>query len=322
MSSLPISKAVGPSELAQLSTLALRARTIVEGTFAGLHHTPDQGSAIEFAEHKEYAPGDDIRRIDWKAFGRHDRYHIKLFEDETQLQTVCVLDASASMGYGTGGISKLTYATYIASAFCYLVAQQGDATGLTLFDTAIRKTIASGVGSKQLFSLFEALDTAQPVGGTDLAQTLAHLGDTLSRRSLVVVFSDLLDPDPKSEDPNAPDETKSGDRNAQTFEKLTSLRKRGHDVAVFHVMHPDEIDLPFNSLCRFEGLEPGDQRVVIADPDDLRESFKEASERFRTGWRDTCRRAGIDYEFSTTIEPPAALLRRFLAGRQNVRVRS
>jgi len=307
---------VSPAELARLATMSLRARIIIEGAYAGLHHNPRLGTAIEFSEHKEYAPGDDIRRLDWKAVGRQDRYYIKRYEDESEMRTFLLLDASASMGYKNRGISKLTYATYLAAALAYLLGKQGDPAGLCLCDSAMRNYLPPSGRAGQVRDMLQLLEGVQPSGTTDLGRALERIGDLAERKSLILVFSDLLDLEPPVE----------GNVNRNTVatgpaaEHLAQLRQRGHDVVLFHLLDPDEIELPFEDLTEFLAVEPGDTRTLLCEPDDLRESFAQASRDFRDRWRQTCVQSRIEYRFASTTEPPGNLLRTFIGHRQRQRM--
>jgi len=307
----PIVAAVGPSELARLASFEMRARVIVEGAFAGLHHNLHAGTSIEFTEHKEYAPGDEIRRIDWKAVGRVDRYYVKQFEDETEMRTYLVLDASASMGYQRRGVSKLTYGGYLAGALSYLLGRQGDPAGLFLFDDKTRSYLPASTRTGQLREIFRTLETAAPGGPTDAARALGHLGELVDKRSLILVFTDLLDAETESP-PTRGARTAEG----PVAERLRQLRARGHDVVLFHLLDPDEIELPFDDLVFFEGVEPGDGRTLLAQAADLREAFRDESAAFRERWRQTCLESRVEYRFATTDRSPSEVLRAFLADRQ------
>jgi uncharacterized protein (DUF58 family) len=293
--------ALDPTDIARLGSMSVRARVIVEGAFAGLHQNPHAGSSIEFSEHKEYAPGDDIRRIDWKAVGRVDRYYIKRFEDETEMRTFLLVDSSASMGYGRKGVSKLTYASYLAAALAYMLAQQGDPAGLVLFDEKTRQYLPPRTRGGHIRDLLVALEAAYPAGRTEPGRALAEIGEIADRRSLVVLFSDLLD---------AP---------ADLAERLRQVRSRGNDVVLFHVLDPDEVELPFDEVTDFEGMEPEDARRLLVDPRDLAASFARESTALRQRWRQTCVDARVEYRFATTAEPPAEVLRAFLFARQRAR---
>ena len=290
-----------PLDIARLESMAVRARVIVEGAFAGMHQNPHAGASIEFSEHKEYAPGDDIRRIDWKAAGRVDRYYIKRFEDETEMRTFLLVDASASMGYGRKGPSKLAYASYLAAALAYLLAQQGDPAGLLVFDEGTRHYLPPRTRGGHIRDLLAALDAVYPAGRTEPGRALAHLGEMADRRSLVVLFTDLLD---------AP---------ADLADRLRQLRSRGNDVVLFQLLDPDEVELPFDELTDFQAMEPDDARRLLVDPRDLAASFQRESAALRERWRQICLEARVEHRFATTADPPAEVLRGFLFARQRTR---
>jgi uncharacterized protein (DUF58 family) len=294
-----------PTELARLSSMALRARVIVEGAYAGMHHNPHAGTSIEFAEHKEYAPGDDLRHMDWKAVARVERYYIKRFEDETEMRTFLLVDASASMGYGRKGVTKLAYASYLAAALGYLLAQQGDPAGLVVFDEATRQYLPPRTRGGHVRDLLLALEALYPAGRTQPGRALAHAGELADRRSIIILMSDLLD---------APDDLS---------DRLRQLRSRGHDVALFHLLDPDEVELPVAELdlTEFEGIEPEDGRRLLVDPRDLAASFARESLALRERWRQACLEAQVEYRFATTVTPPSDVLRAFLADRQRQRAR-
>jgi uncharacterized protein (DUF58 family) len=293
--------ALNPADIARLGSMSVRARVIVEGAFAGMHQNPHAGSSIEFSEHKEYAPGDDIRRIDWKAVARRDRYYIKRFEDETEMRTFLLVDSSASMGYGRKGVTKLQYASYLAAALAYLLAQQGDPAGLVLFDEKTRQYLPPRTRGGHIRDLLVALEAAYPAGRTAPGRAVAEVGEIADRRSLIVVFSDLLD---------AP---------ADLADRLRQVRSRGNDVVLFHVMDPDEVELPYDDVTDFEGMEPEDARRLLVDPRDLAASFRRESAALRARWRQICVESRVEYRFATTADPPADVLRAFLFARQRAR---
>lgn len=303
--------ALDPTELARLSTMALRARVIVEGTFVGSHHNPNLGSAIEFAEHKEYAPGDEIRRIDWKLVGRQDRYYVKQFEDETEMRTLLLVDASASMGYGRQGVSKLMYAGFLAAALAYLLGRQGDPTGLMIHDSRLRRYLPPSGRGGHIRELLGTLDGLAPGGETNLAAALERVADLAHKRSLVIVLSDLLDADKRDGASQA--------ATGPTALALAQLALRGHDVALFHVLDPDEVDLPFEEVTQFLAMEPNDARSVTVDASELRQSFQEESAAFRARWRATCLQAGVEYRPVITQEAPGTVLRAFIGERRRVK---
>lgn len=307
-----------PADLASLANLSVRARVIVEGAFSGMHHNLHAGTSMEFTEHKEYAPGDEIRRIDWKAAGRTGRYYVKRFEDETEMRTFLLVDASGSMGYGRV-VSKLTYAGLLAGAFAYLLGQQGDPAGLLLFDEKTRQYLPPSTRGGQVREIFRLLEGAAPGGRTATERALGEVGELADKRSLVLVFSDLLDAEP---DAPAAKRTPAGDgakAAGPVAERLANLAARGHDVVLFHVLDPDELELPFDDLMFFEGLEPGDQRTLLAEANDLRDAFALESRAFRERWRRACVEARIEYRQVSTREAPADVLRQFLSARRRAR---
>jgi uncharacterized protein (DUF58 family) len=308
-----------PGELARLASLSIRARVIVEGAFSGMHHNLHAGTSMEFTEHKEYAPGDEIRRIDWKAVGRVDRYYVKRFEDETEMRTFLVVDCSASMGYGRRGVSKLTYASYLASALAYLLGQQGDPAGLVLFDERTRNYLPPSTRAGQVREIFRLLEGASAAGATVADRALGHVGELADKRSLVIVLSDLLDGEAEREPAAGGDPAQAPAARGAVAERLANLAARGHDVVLFHLLDSDEVELPFEDLMFFEGMEPGDARSLLAEASDLREAFRRESRAFRERWRKACVETGIEYRFTTTDAPPAEVLRSFLSGRRKPR---
>jgi uncharacterized protein (DUF58 family) len=301
---------LNPTELAQLASLDLRARTIVEGAFAGMHRNLHPGTSMEFTEHKEYAPGDEIRRIDWKAVGRGDRYFVKRFEDETEMHAVLVVDTSASMGYRRLGVSKFEYASTLAGALAYLMGKQGDAAGLLLFDVGLRKYLPPTTRPGQIREVYRMLEEAQPAGRTDAAQALARMGELLEKRSLIIFMSDLLDAEP-----DVPG-SRAGVAQGPVADGLRQLRARGHDVALFHLLDPDEVELPFQDLMFFEGIEPDDGRTLLVEAADLTETFRRESAALRDRWRSACLESRVEYRFTTTDTPPGEVLRAFVGDRQ------
>jgi uncharacterized protein (DUF58 family) len=296
---------LAPVELAKLASLTLRARTIVEGALSGMHRNLHPGASLEFTEHKEYNPGDDVRRIDWKAVARTDRYTVKRFEDETEMRVLLVFDSSASMAYKRTSVSKLEYASYLGAALAYLVGEQRDAAGMLAFDSELRAVLPPSARPGQIREVLVALEGLRAVGDTNPASGFDTVAEICDKRSVVVVFSDLLDSEPGAE----------GSAGA-LGERLRQLRARGHDVVLFHVLDPDEVSLPFEELIHFEGMEPSDTRTLLAEARDLAQAFAEESEAFRARWRAACLEAQVEYRFASTDAPPAEILRAFLDERQ------
>lgn len=286
-----------PRVLDRIEGLDLKARLIVEGYISGLHRSPFRGFSVEFAEHREYVPGDDIRFLDWKVFGRSDRLYIKRYEDETNLEATLVVDVSASMTYrsATNEHTKLDYARWAAAALAYLITQQQDAVGLVLFDDRVRRTLPTGNNPLHLKNVIGALDTAAPTPGTAVGKALKEVADALRRRGLVLLFSDLLD-DLKT-----------------VVAGLETLRHRGHEVLLFHVLDRDESTFPFERLTRFLDLEgPAD---VVADPEAIRAAYLAEVDDFQRRLRRACLANRIDYVPLDTSEPLGTTLSAYLARR-------
>jgi uncharacterized protein (DUF58 family) len=297
---------LAPVELAKLASMALRARTIVEGALSGMHRNLHPGASLEFTEHKEYTPGDDVRRIDWKAVARTDRYTVKRFEDETEMRVLLVFDNSGSMAYKRTSVSKLEYASYLGAALAYLVGQQRDAAGLLAWGSEPRAFLPPSTRAGQIREVLLALEGLRAAGDGDPARGFDAAVEILDKRCLVVVFSDLLDSEPGT----------AGAVGVMA-ERLRQLRARGHDVVLFHILDPDEVSLPFDELVHFEGMEPGDTRTLLAEAGELVQAFAEESEAFRGRWRAACLEARVEYRFARTDAPPAEILRGFLADRQS-----
>ncbi len=288
-----------PVSLARLQNLELRARSVVEGALSGLHRSPHHGSSVEFAEHKEYAPGDEIKHIDWKAYGKFDKYYVKRFEEETELRAYLLLDCSASMAYRGAGISKLDYARTLAASLAYLLLRQQDQVGMVAFAERLRGYLPPRARSGHLNDLLTALDGLQAEGRTDLPRALAYLSEVVQRRALVVLFSDLLGTD---------DEVRH---------LLRGLRARKHDVVVFHLLDKDELTLPFEGTTIFESME--DEQKLLADPGDVRKAYLAELGRFIEGYRVALREGDVEYHLVDTSDAPAEVLLRFLTGAYRAR---
>jgi uncharacterized protein (DUF58 family) len=290
-----------PAGVARLADLKLRARTIVEGALAGLHRSPHHGASVEFAEHKEYSPGDEIRHIDWKAYGKFDKYYVKRYEEETELRAYLVLDCSASMGYAGASVTKLEYATWLAAGISYLLLRQQDQAGLVAFADGLRSYLPPRGRSSHLVNLLDALEALDAGGGTDLAGAVAYVSEVAHRRSLILLFSDLLE---------------SGD---EAVRLLRGLRARRHDVALFHVLDGDELRLPFDEPSLFEGIE--ERAELLADPRAVRRDYLAEVARFVDGCRRACAEGDVAYHLVDTARPPSAVLLDFLQGRSRPRRR-
>ncbi len=287
-----------PEVVDRIAGLELKARHIVEGYVSGLHRSPFRGFSVEFAEHREYVPGDDVRFLDWKVFGKTDRLHIKRYEEETNLEAWLAVDVSESMAYDDreGRLpSKLAYSTWAAAALAYLVTRQRDAAGLILFDDRIRMTLPAQSNEAHLRSVLRELERASPTGTTGLGRSLREIAEAVRRRGLIVLFSDLF-----------------GDEE-EALAGLKHLRHRGHEVLLFHVLARDEVTFPFQRLTRFEGLEGLPHR--IADPAALRAAYLEEVEGFRRRLRRVCVANRIDLVELDTHQELGVVLAAYLAKR-------
>jgi uncharacterized protein (DUF58 family) len=284
-----------PAIVARLGTLELRARTIVEGFLSGLHRSPFKGFSVEFAEYRQYMPGDDLSTMDWKVYARTDRHYIKKFEEETNLDCHVLLDVSGSMAYGSRGITKHEYALCLAASLGYLMNRQRDAVGLAAFDDEIRVMLPASSRAGHLRSLLVTLDQLQLGKETDVSKPLHHLADALTKRGMVVLISDLLD-DPE-----------------RVIRGLKHFQFRGTDVIVFQVLDPDEIDFPFERTTRFEDLETDDE--VMAVPAVVRTEYLKALNTMLERYRRELGSVGIDYHLLRTNEPLELALMAYLSTR-------
>jgi uncharacterized protein (DUF58 family) len=284
-----------PAVVARLGNLELRARTIVEGFISGLHRSPFKGFSVEFAEYRQYMPGDDVSTIDWKVFARSDRYYIKKFEEETNLNCHVMLDVSASMGYGSRGITKFEYGQCLAASLAYLMNRQRDAAGLTAFDERIVSMLPSSARPGHLHAMLVTLDRLAIGRRTNVSKPMHQLAETLSKRGMVVLISDLLD-DPDS-----------------VIRGLKHVRFSGTDVIVFHVLDPDELTFPFERSTRFEDLETDDQ--VLAVPMMVRDHYVKAIGDLIDRYKRDLGGARIDYHLLTTDRPLELALLAYLSTR-------
>ena len=294
-----------PEALARIGRLDLRARTVVDGVLAGLHKSPYKGNSVEFLQHREYTRGDDLRRVDWKVWGRQDRLYVKEFEDETNLRLFLLVDGSASMDYqpprfaATQGLTKFDYAATLAASLAWLGLSQGDAVGTAVFDKQVTASVPARTSRSHLASLVKALEQPRQKQPSDFLAVLRGLAETLPRRGLVVLCSDLL-----------------GDRDA-IFKGLQLLRQRGHDLAIFHVLDDDELDFPFDGPTRFEGLElPED---LACNPRALRAGYLEAIDKFLVEARSRAAATRCDYHLVRASQPIDSVLVNFLARRNRLR---
>lgn len=291
-----------PVTLSKVASLELVARMVVEGVVTGLHKSPYQGFNVEFSEHRPYNPGDDIRHIDWKAHAKLDRFYVKKFEEETNLRGYIVLDASASMGFRSGGgVTKLDYAKYLSVSLAYLMLVQRDNVGLSVFGSSVRRFVPPRGNRSHLQALIEELKAARPEGETRIATTLADLAARISRRGLVIVVSDLL------EDEEA------------VLGSLRHLRHRKNDVILFQILDPHEVEVPWKGYLRLTDLE--DHSSVATDPSWLKREYRSRVEAFLERYRQGCLEEGMDHVLITTDRPLDEALSAYLAGRVRWTVR-
>ena len=285
-----------PKVLAGISNLYLRARWVVEGMLSGLHRSRAKGFSVEFEEHREYSPGDEIRRIDWKALGKFDRYFIKEYEDETNLRAHLLLDASASMNYASDGISKFDYACTLTASLAYLILKQQDAAGLVTFSNRIESFIPPRAKRDYLTQILHALENRGPGGETNVGRILDDIAGQIKRRGLIVLVSDLLD------------------EPADIIRGLRQFRFRGNDVIVFHILDPAELDLPFDGNILFEDLETASLQV-ITDPRAIRTTYRQVVQEFIDDVRKQCLDNTVDYQLISTATPLDRALASYLSWR-------
>lgn len=288
-----------PEAVSRIARLEILARNVVEGFLSGLHRSPYFGQSIEFVQHREYVPGDDIRRIDWKVWSKTDKYYIKQYEEETNLRTTLLVDLSESMQFGSGKLSKYEFACQIAASLSYLLLRQQDAVGMVTFDAGIRSRVPSSSKQNHLQGILTALDAQAPAKKTDMGRILGQIADEQSRRGLIVLISDLF-----------------ADR-AGLLKGLKLLRTRGHDVMVFHVLDDAELDFNYVGTTKFEGMEEAGD--LICDPRSLREGYLAAMQKFLEEMRHSCARQMIDYQTIRTSEHLDAVLRSYLTHRLGMR---
>ena len=303
---MPASKEyLNPDVIARLRGMQLRARSIVAGSVTGMHRSAYRGFSVEFAEHRQYVPGDDIRHVDWRIFGRSDRFYVKQYEEETNLHGHFLVDASRSMAYGgpsSGGWSKFEYAAALAASLAYLLIDQQDSAGLLTFDNEVRQSLPAGTGKAQLSNFVTILEQTEPARRTDVKILFHRLAAELRKRSMVILISDLL---------ADPDDVASG---------IEHICYAGHELIVLHVMDDDEWTFPLVENVLFEGLE--DDVQLLVDPQSLRSSYLGAVQRFVSRVEGVCLKHHADYVAVNTRDPLGAVLCGYLArraGRTKVR---
>jgi uncharacterized protein (DUF58 family) len=281
--------------LSRLAGFPLFARRPMLGSVSGRHPSPHRGSSVEFAEYRKYVPGDDLRRLDWRAYGRSDRFFVKEFEADTNLRCCLVLDTSGSMDFGTVGVTKMEYARRIAGALGHLALQQGDAVGLSCVADGIVRNIPPRRNPSHLMAVFDVLEQARPQGETQLVAVLHELAETVSQRALIVIISDLF---------VEPEELRGC---------FQHLRFRKHDTAIFHLLDPQELRFDFRRPMRFLDMEGGP--AVFAEPNEIAERYHKVLSDYLVRLQQVVLESAVDYHRVSIDEPYEQLLIRFLVGR-------
>jgi uncharacterized protein (DUF58 family) len=296
-------KYLDPHVLARIDKLGLRAHKVVEGAISGLHRSPLHGVSVEFADYREYSPGDDLRRLDWRAYARTNRHFIKQYEEESNLRATVFLDASASMKYGgkSSAMTKFDYAATLAASLAALCVSQRDAVGMAVFDNAERVFVRPAATQAQLAKLIDVLERAKPERETELGAVMKQVCDKIRGRGVVIIISDLLcDLD-------------------SFYDGLGRLQHNGHETLVFQVLDPDEIELPFKDSVLFKDIEGAEQ--LFAEPWAFRKAYKKAMEQFIDEVASRCRFGGIDHLLQKTSDDLGVALSHYLHGRNVVGVR-
>ena len=294
-----VSDFLTPSDLQRISNLQVFARQVVEGFTTGMHRSPHKGFSVEFKQHRQYVPGDEIRHIDWRVFARSDRYYIREYEEETNLRSTIILDRSGSMEYGggqPGQVSKFEYATKLAACLSYLMLQQSDGVGLVTFDTEIRRYIPPRSRVSHMRTLLGELANGKPGGETELGKVFHDLVPKLHRRGLLVIISDCFG------------------EVANFLKALAHFRHARHEILVFQIWHPDELNFQFKGWTQFDCMERAGVKHLL-DPAVLRQAYLENLEKFRSELTRGCRRHKVDLVPFTTDEPYAKALAAYLSRR-------
>ena len=291
----PRNRFIDPKVLVKIQNLALIARTVVEGFVQGLHRSPYLGFSVDFAEYRQYNPGDDLRRIDWNVFSRMDKLFIKLFEGETNTRVLILLDTSGSMNYASGEVTKIHYAQILAACLTYFAYHQRDGVGILTFDTDVRAYIPAARRAGQLPNILHTIDRVSPGSETAFRKPLRYLAEILNRRGLIVLISDLYD------------------EPANIMAGLKQLKAKGNDIAVFHIMDNFELTFPFEEMAQFEDLETKKKLHVI--PEYLRSQYLVILNDHMKQLRKEMAANAIDYSLMDTSKPLDQGLFDYLAAR-------
>jgi uncharacterized protein (DUF58 family) len=293
-----VARFLDPDVVSKLKNMELRARLVVEGFLQGLHRSPYHGFSVEFAEYRQYMPGDAPRYVDWKVFGKTDRYYVKLFEEETNLKAVLLLDKSASMGFAGRGVTKLRWGSMLASALAFLIIKQQDAAGLVLFDDAIRDFIPPRSVRGQMYQILRTMEHVQPSERTQISSALHAMAERLRRRGLCILISDLFD-----------------DADA-VMRGLKHFRHRQHEVVVFHVLDDLELTFDFRDEARFIDMET--HQEIRSQPWFVKKEYKARVDSWKRDLGRQCREHNIDYVPMTTSTPFDRALLAYLNKRSRI----
>lgn len=288
-----------PELLRRLDPLSIRSRSLVEGSMTGSHKSPFKGLSTEFADHRPYVRGDDLKRLDWKVYARNERHYIKQYEENTNLKAYILVDASRSMAFGSGAMTKFEYACRLAAGLAYVVIKQSDSAGLVVYGEKIAHYLPPRGALTHLRAMLDTLANTQADGGTQSGVALHGMAEMIKRRGLIIVISDLLD-DPQT-----------------VIRGLSHFRQKRHDVAVLHVLDPAELDLPFTDVSTVVDMET--QEKIRVSPRDLKDDYRRQVEAFIETYRSACFETGVDYATVSTASPPASLLSAWLSRRERLR---
>ncbi len=290
-----ISHLLSPQDLTRLGRLSLTSRFTVEGTMTGSHKSQRKGISVEFADYRQYVPGDDPKHLDWKVYGRNERLYLREYEEETTLRVQLLVDASASMAYAGNAVSKYNYACRCAAALAYITIHHQDNVGLALFDEKTRALLPPKSGPEHLRVICNTLASHTPSEHTDMAGTLHNLAENAKRRGLIVIFSDLFDD---------MDKIKSA---------LAHFRRRRHDVIVYQILDRNEVEFPFKNVSTFEDLETGER--IITSPREIKSAYQKAIDEFLQESRSTCASLNVEHVLALTDVPPVDMILRHLRQR-------
>ena len=288
-----------PAALAKIGNLELIAKFVVEGFISGLHKSPYHGFSVEFAQYRQYMPGDDIKHLDWKAYGRTNRYYIKQFEEETNLNCYLLLDTSESMNYGSGDLTKLQYASYLIASIAYFMAKQRDAVGFAYFDERLHEYLPARSSPAHLHTILLTLERLKTNKLTRMGEPIHQIAERLTKRGLVILISDLYEDDPDT-----------------VVKALEHLRYDGHEVIVFHILDHQELEFAFDRVARFVDAETDEE--VIATPQAIRQSYLSHLHDFINHYKLELSRSDIDYNTIDTATPVEYALSAYLAKREGL----